>query len=312
MPLVAVVFPNEGSQYVGMGKDFYDRTVNVRSYYDKVEKLLNIKIARLCFLGPKEDQQTTAMAHLITLLGDVSFYDPFVQNRRKANLVTGIGVGEIAALVLGECIPFTVAVQYVAKRAALIDEFAKKHGGLNLYVSGIATEQLEPMLNQKEGTILITQYLAPDTNILWGPNAAIEALQASLAPMKLVKTVKPAPRGPLFTEQAVELEASFDRLLTECLGEVTIMPPKIITHSGSTGEQVASPQQVRDVLVKQYSKPVQWITAVKLLIDQGFRTWVEVGPGSLYGNFVRKIDNNNRVANVENMKSLSIAVRITE
>lgn len=311
MPNIAVIFPNEGSQHVGMGKEFYDRTVNVRNYYDIVEKLLDIKVASISFLGPKEDQQPTPIAHLITLLCDVAFYDPFMQNRRKANLMMGIGIGEIAALVIAECIPFPTACQFVYKRAKLIDEFAKKHGGINVLLSGITQDKLESLLNPATGPIVITQYLAPDTHMLWGPAASLNPLMDRYKTIRTVKSTVLSPRGPLFTTQAVELESQFDALLTECMGDQRIFPPKIITHRVSDGEQINSPTDVRDMIIKQYSQPVDWCRAVRLVIDRGFRTWVEVGPKAIYGDFIRKIDKNNRVTNVENMKSLSIAVQVT-
>jgi len=258
MPNIAVIFPNEGSQYVGMGKEFYDRTVNVRNYYDIVEKLLDIKIASISFLGPKEEMQSTAIAHLITLLTDVAFYDPFVQNKRKANLVMGIGVGEIAALVVAECIPFTIACQYVCKRGKLIDEFAKKKGGINVQLNGITLDKLEPLLNPATGAITITQYLAPDAFLLWGPAASLNPLMDRYKSIRTVKSAVLVPRGPLFTTEAVELESQFDALLTECLGETRLFPPKITTHRVSDGEQINSPTDVRNLIVQQYSQPVDW------------------------------------------------------
>jgi [acyl-carrier-protein] S-malonyltransferase len=311
MANLAVIFPNEGSQYVGMGKEFYDRTVNVRNYYDIGEKVTKIKVARLGFLGPKEDQQPTAMAHLITWLGDVAFYDPFAQNHRKANIMMGIGIGEIAALVIAECIPFPVAIQYVLKRASIIDEFAKKFGGINVLISGVLLDKLEPLLSSPASEIVITQYLAPDTFMLWGPPEALTPLMDRYKNIRTVRSTVLSPRGPIFTPLALELEMKFDELLTECLGDQRIFPPKIITHRVSDGEQISSPSDVRDVLVKQYSQPVDWIRSVKGIIDRGFRTWVEVGPKAIYGDFIRKIDKNNRVCNVENMKSLTIAVQVT-
>jgi len=159
---------------------------------------------------------------------------------------------------------------------------------------------------------LITQYLSPDTHIVWGPKASMVPLITAIKDIKMIKLTPLGARGPLFSSMAMELESAFDQLLTECLGELTLKPPKIITHSGADAEYIVSPTNVRDVLVKQYSKPINLTNTVKVMIERGFRTWVEVGPGSLYGGFIRKIDNNNRIANVENMKSLSIAVRITE
>src|SRR5690349_20572776 len=126
MARIAAIFPNEGSHYVGMGKEFYARSMSVRKYFDDAEKLLGLKLAKVCFLGPKEEQDKTVNAHMITFVNDAAFFDLLAQNRRKPEALTGVGVGEIAALVAAESLPYLNALQYVVKRAQLIEVFAQK------------------------------------------------------------------------------------------------------------------------------------------------------------------------------------------
>ncbi|HEY5038834.1 MAG TPA: [acyl-carrier-protein] S-malonyltransferase, partial [bacterium] len=117
MSRIAAIFPNEGSHYVGMGKDFYAKSMSVRDYFDKAEKVLGLKLAKVCFLGPKEEQDKLSNAHTITFVNDVAFFDPLVKSRRKPECLTGVGVGEVAALVCAESIPYLNALQFVVKRA---------------------------------------------------------------------------------------------------------------------------------------------------------------------------------------------------
>ena len=311
MARIAAIFPNEGSQYVGMGKEFYAKSISVRDIFDKAEKILEMKIAKVCFLGTKEEQERLLNAHLITFLCDVAFFDPLVQNRRKPELLTGIGVGEVAALVVSECLPFANALQYIVKRTQILAKFAQKHGGSGLFITGVPLDQLQPRLAREEGELLITQTLSPDTFLLWGPKEAAESLQAEAQGNRQVKTNLQPSRGPLFSPQAAELEPDLDRLLTECLAEAKIKNPKIAFHRCCDGEYVGTLEAVRDVLTKQYSKPVDWIKTVKAVNFRGFRTWVEVGPGKTYGTLVRKIDTDNRISNVEDLKSLSTTVKVT-
>ncbi len=311
MARIAAIFPNEGSQYVGMAKEFYAKSLTVRDTFDKAEKLLERKIAKVCFLGPKEEQDQLVNAHLITFLCDFAFFDLLVQNRRKPEVVTGIGVGEVSALTAAECLPYPNALQYVVKRAQLLEKFSQKAGGAALFITGVPLEQLQPLLTREEGELTITQYLAPDTFIVWGPKEAVESLRAEAQGIRQIKTNFQPPRGPLFSPKAAELEADLDRLLTECLDGKQLNPPKITFHRANDGEYVGTPEMVRDVLTRQYSRPVDWVKTVHAVNFRGFRTWVEVGPGRIYGTLVRKIDTDNRITNVEDLKSLSTTVKVT-
>jgi len=311
MARLAAVFPNEGSHYVGMGKDFYAKSLTFRKRFDDAEKFLRSKIAKVCFLGPKEDQDKLPNAHLINFLTDAAIFDLLVGYHRKPEALTGVGVGEIAALTVAECLPFLSALRFVVKRAELVQAFAEKHGGASLLLSGLSEEQLRPLLQREEGELIVTQTLSPETFMVWGPQEAVESLESELKAVRQVKLGRPLPRGPLFSPKAVELEGPLSQLLDECLGEEKLKMAKIPCYASGTGERIGTLEGIRDVLVKQYSRPVQWVKTVQAVIFDGFRTWVEVGPGRFYTTMVKKIDVDTRNTNVEDAKSLSAMIKVT-
>ncbi len=311
MTRAAAVFPNEGSHYVGMGKEFYDKSLTIRKYYDDAEKILKTKIAKVNFLGPPEEQDLAVNAQVGTFLSDTAFFDLLVQYKRKPELLTGVGVGEVAALVWAECLSFSAALQFVAKRAALVQDFALQNKGMGLFLSGVTQEQLTPLLDREEGKITVTHFLSPEHFIVWGPIEAIGSVEAELKDVRPIKMKRQLSRGPLFSEMAQGLEAKVEALLDECLTEGPLKHPKMTFLCSDEGRHIATAGDARALLIQQYSKPVQWVKTVQAAIGRGFRTWVEVGPGKTYTGFVKKTDVDTRIMNVEDVKSLSTTVKIT-
>ena len=110
---------------------------------------------------------------------------------------------------------------------------------------------------------------------------------------------------------AAAWEGDFERILSECMGGADFKQPKAAVHRVSDGEYLGGPDALRDTIVRQYSRPVDWTATVHNLIGRGFRTFVELGPGKVYTTLVKRIDTNTRSANVEDIKSLSVAIKVT-
>ncbi len=311
MARLAGVFANEGAQNVGMGKEFYDKSLTARKYFDDAEKILELKVAKLCFLGPKEEQDLTPNAHYATFVCGVAAWELLVANKRRAEVVTGAGVGEIAALTAAECLPYGAALNFIYKRAQWIDAKVGPDKGRSLMVQGIPTERLSGALSREEGELHLTHRLAPDVQVVWGPREAAESLELELQGAPGVKVTSATTRGPLHTPLAAAWEADLEALLTACLAGAPLKNPKATVHRVSDGEYVGTPEGIRDILIRQYSRPVDWTQTVSVLTGRGYRTFVEMGPGKVYTTLVKRIDSNTRVANVEDVKSLSVALKVT-
>ena len=308
---LAAVFANEGAQYVGMGKDFYDKSLSARKYFDDTERILGVKVAKLCFLGPKEDQDVIENAHYACLVNDVAAWELLVTNKRRAEVLTGAGVGEVAALVAAESLSFEAALKFVYRRAQWIAHKVGDDRGKALTLMGLTEDRLRPSLSREEGEIYLTHRLAPDAFVVWGPTSAIDALSLEIQGAPGLKVFPATARGPLHTPLASDWENAFDQLLSECMGETVIKNPKAAVHRICDGEYLGSVDQLRDAIVRQYSRPVDWTATVNVLMGRGYRSFVELGPGKVYTTLVKRIDTNTRIANVEDIKSLSVAIKVT-
>jgi [acyl-carrier-protein] S-malonyltransferase len=294
-----------------MGKDFYDKSLSARKFFDDTERILGVKVAKLCFLGPKEEQDLIENAHYATFLNDIAAWELWVTNRRRADVLTGAGVGEVAALVAAECLPFDAALKFVYQRAQWISKKVGDVKGRAITLMGLNEEQLKASLSREEGEIHLTHRLAPDCFVVWGPRMAVESLAFEVQGAPGLKVLPATARGPLHTPLAMEWEGDMDRLLRECMGGAELKQPKAAVHRVFDGEYLGTADSLRDAVVRQYSRPVDWTATVRVLIERGLRSYVELGPGKVYTTLVKRIDTNTRIANVEDVKSLSVALKVT-
>jgi len=217
----------------------------------------------------------------------------------------------LAALVAAECMTFEAALKFVYRRAQWISEKVGGHRGRALTLMGLSEEQLRPSLSREEGEIHLTHRLAPDCFVVWGSELAVGSLALEIQGAPGLKVLPATARGPLHTPLAAEWEGDLDVLLTECMGGVGMKHPKVAVHRVSDGEYLGSPDALRDTILRQYSRPVDWTATVHVLLERGLRSFVELGPGKVYTTLVKRIDSNTRIANVEDIKSLAMALKVT-
>jgi [acyl-carrier-protein] S-malonyltransferase len=308
-PTVAV-FPNEGSHYIGMGREFYSRSLLVRKYYDDLEKELKIKLAKVCFLGPKEEQDKILYSHLSVFISDLSFYEVLIQNKRKPEILTGVGIGELVALVAAESIPFLPTIHWLFQRVGIFETWREKYSGTSLYISGIKLPQLESIIEKNKDSIYITQYLSSENFMVWGSTEAITMLQNAIQTIKLIKFAYSLNRGPIFTSHAKEMIQDLNQSFSSVFGDEKIKMPKLRIFSTYLQKFIETVEDIKLILFQQYTAPVDWIKTCQTLTTMGYRTWIEIGPGKVYSTLLKKIDINTRIVNVEDVKSLSTTLKI--
>lgn len=298
MANVAYIFPGQGSQYVGMGKDLAENFAAAREVFEEADEVLGFSLSRLCFEGPPEQLQltentqpailTTSIASLRAMAA-VGFPTP--------NFVAGHSLGEYSALAGAESLSFADAVRAVRSRGRYMQEAVPVGVGAMAAVMGASLSDIERLCAEaSSGEICAPANInSPNQVVIAGNTAAIdraiELLKAAGA-KRVIKLNVSAPfhcalMMPAQERLAVDLTALEFRDL--CVPLVTNADARVIDRGADA----------RAGLIKQVSSPVRWLESIELLISKGVNTFVEVGPGKVLSGLVRQISREVQCLNIE-------------
>lgn len=295
MPKVAYIFPGQGSQYVGMGKDLYERSDKARELFDKADALLGINLSRICFDGPEDalrqtkNTQPALFLHSIVL---VSMID-----RNNASMVAGHSLGEYSALVAAGALTFEEGLRLVRLRGELMQYAGEKEKGTMAAVVGLNTEIVEEICREASsaGIVQCANFNSPGQIVISGSvegiHKAMEIAKARGA--KLVKelVVSGAFHSPLMKSALEGLNAG--------LNSAVIRDAQIPVYANVTGKGVQKAEEIRTLLNEQLTKPVRWEESIVQMIADGATTFIEFGPGKVLQGLVKRINNNVDVKGVD-------------
>ncbi len=295
----AFVFPGQGSQEVGMGRDFHDRFPKARDLFARADEILGFSISKTCFEGPEETlrlTQNTQPALLVvstiafTLLG----LDPAI--------ACGHSLGEYSALVAAGALSFEDAVSLVHKRGRYMQEAVAVGVGAMAAVLGAGSEQVEKGLaSVKSGTVSVANWNSPEQVVIAGHKEAVEEALRAIAPPRSVMLPVSAPFHTTLMKTAEErLSADLDRV------EFRDLRFPVITNVDA--RKIRAGEEARDALKRQVSRPVLWSRAMEMLLLEGVRTVVELGPGKVLSGLIRRVSRGwpqpVSILNVENGETL--------
>lgn len=301
---IAFLFPGQGSQYVGMGKQFYDEYPVAREAYEQASDILGWDLARLSFEGPKSEltltchTQPAILVHshiACTLLGECG-YSP--------SLALGHSLGEYSALLAAEAIDFQTGVELVKKRGRFMHEAVPERGGAMAALLGIEREAAEAICGEVGGVVEVANYNAPGQYVLSGDKDAVESA-ARLATEKGVRKVVMLPVGAPF--HCSLLSEAAERM-SEVLDEADIADPSIPVYANVTARPVLEGKLVRELLKRQVRSPVRWEDSVRAAGEEKPDVMVELGPGKVLSGLNRRILKGIPVHNVEDTRSLEQTV----
>jgi [acyl-carrier-protein] S-malonyltransferase len=294
----AFLFPGQGSQYVGMGKDFYERFDISKEIFETADKeITDIKISDICFNGPQETLKLTENAQPAILTTSFAIFK-VVQDIIKPDIVTGHSLGEYSALVAAGSISFSDAVKVVRKRG----EFMKESGnGTMAAILNLSKEKVEEICKEgsKIGLVTPSNFNSPDQIVVSGEKAAVDKV-CILAKESGGRAIPLAVSGPFHSPL---MKSASDKLENE-LAKVQIVNPQISFIANVTADYVRDGDTIKNLLVKQVVSPVLWEDTVYRMINDGVDLFIEVGPGKVLSGLVRRIKKDAKVYNVENIKTL--------
>jgi [acyl-carrier-protein] S-malonyltransferase len=284
----AYVFPGQGSQFVGMGKDLYESSPLAKELFEKANTILGFRITDIMFSGTDEELKQTKVTQPAIFLHSVILAATFGESL-KPDMVAGHSLGEFSALVVNKTLSFEDALVLVSKRAIAMQKACEQNPSTMAAVLNLDDKIIENICAEitAAGDIVVAaNYNCPGQLVISGTingvNIACEKMKAAGAKRALVLPVGGAFHSPLMQPAAVELEAA--------IKATTFNQPICPVYQNVTASAVSDPAEIQKNLILQLTAPVKWTQTVQQMIADGATSFTEVGPGKVLQGLVKKVN----------------------
>ena len=284
MKKIAFIFPGQGAQYVGMGKDFYETFPCAKEMIDLAEKVSGIPMKELLF-EENENINITKYTQIAMLADELAIWSVLREKGLESVVNAGLSLGEYAALVASGVMTPEDAFRVVAKRGEYMQE-AVPTGGAMTAVLGADTAVIEKICEETEGIVSIANYNCPGQIVITGEQQAVDAAAAALKEAGAKRCTPLNVSGPFHS--AMLLPAG-EKLAAE-LEHVEIHEIAVPYITNVTADYVTDPSQVKELLKKQISSSVRWQQSVERMIADGVEAFIEIGPKKSLCGFMKRID----------------------
>ena len=292
------MFPGQGAQYVGMGKDFYEQIPVCREMFELASKASGLDVPALCF-EENEQINITEYTQIAMLAAEVAMLKAIEEKGLKPDVTGGLSLGEYGALVASGVMSPEDVFKIVRKRGIYMQE-AVPNGGAMVAVLGLDTAVIEKVCEETEGCVTIANYNCPGQIVITGEEDAAQAAVEKLTAAGAKRCVPLKVSGPFHSPLLV---GAGEKLAKE-LAHVEIHDIQIPYIANVTADYVTDKSQVKPLLEKQVSSSVKWQQTIERMIADGADTFVEIGPGKTLYGFMRKINKDMKVINVEKVEDL--------
>jgi [acyl-carrier-protein] S-malonyltransferase len=281
----AYVFPGQGAQFVGMGKDLYDNSLMAREFFEKANEILGFRITDLMFNGTDEDLRQTKVTQPAIFLHSVllakTLGDSF-----KPDMVAGHSLGEFSALVACGALSFEDGLNLVSKRALAMQKACEVEPSTMAAIVGLEDEIVERICYEIDEVVVPANYNCPGQLVISGSmqgiDLACEKLTAAGAKRVLKLSVGGAFHSPLMEPARAEL--------AEAINSTKFATPGCPVYQNVNAAPVTDPAEIKRNLIAQLTAPVRWTQTVKNMIADGCTSFTEVGPGQVLQGLVKKVD----------------------
>jgi [acyl-carrier-protein] S-malonyltransferase len=284
MSKTAYVFPGQGAQFVGMGKDLYDNSPLAKEMFEKANEILGFRITDLMFAGSDDDLRQTKVTQPAIFLHSV-ILAATLGDQFKPDMVAGHSLGEFSALVAAKALSFEDGLRLVSKRALAMQKACEMEPSTMAAILGLDDAKVEEICKAIDEVVVPANYNSPGQLVISGSmrgiDIACEQLKAAGARRALPLKVGGAFHSPLMEPARVEL--------AEAINSTPFNTPVCPVYQNATAERVTDPNKIKENLIAQLTAPVLWTQLTKQMIADGGTNFIEVGPGNVLQGLISKI-----------------------
>ncbi|TFE24984.1 ACP S-malonyltransferase [Cohnella luojiensis] len=297
MGKIAFVFPGQGAQSVGMGKDAYDSNAAARAILDQADAVLGFPLTELAFEGPDEELRQTANTQPALLATSIALLEMYKDQGVKPDFVAGHSLGEYSALVAAGVLAFEDAIRLVRARGQFMEQAVPSGQGAMAAVLGAERETLQSLcadISASTGLVELANVNCPGQIVVSGSAEGVAAVVERGKEAGAKRVIPLDVSGPFHSSL---MQPAADNLAGE-LSKVEFHSAQVPVIANVHAKPVTSGAELRELLVKQVVSPVQWEDTVKYLIGEGVDTFVEIGSGTVLAGLIKKIDKSVQVISV--------------
>ena len=300
MNKIAFVFPGQGAQFVGMGKDIYENNETARQEFDKIFSSLSFDLKTAMFEGPEETLKKTKYTQPAIVAMSLVLEKLVRSKGIKPDFVAGHSVGEYAAFGSGEFLTLSDAVKLTAFRGETMNEIAESVNGGMAAIIGMDSEKIKEVLKTVDGVVEAVNFNEPKQTVIAGEKSAIEKACIVLKEAGAKRALPLAVSGPFHSS----LMKPAGEKLKEEAEKYDFREGTAKLVANTTAEIISSPEEIKKEIYAQSFGPVKWVDTVNRLKENGVDTIYEIGPGKVLAGLIKKIDKELTVININSLEDI--------